>query len=154
MQRKGQSAMEFLMTYGWAILVVLIAIGALAYFGILNPAKFLPSQCALFPGISCSTFKVTGTVATFIIQNGAGSTLGDLNITISNPNQGNCGTITSTTANFSDGATSTHTITCASGSYGTTGDRFKADLNISYYEGTGSNKIYHIKKGSLVTQIE
>ena len=28
--RKGQAAMEFLMTYGWAILVVLAAIGALA----------------------------------------------------------------------------------------------------------------------------
>ena len=30
--RKSQAAMEFLMTYGWAILVVLVAIGALAYF--------------------------------------------------------------------------------------------------------------------------
>jgi len=29
-QKKGQAAMEFLMTYGWAILVVLIVIGALA----------------------------------------------------------------------------------------------------------------------------
>ena len=28
------------MTYGWAILVVLIAIGALAYFGILNPKNY------------------------------------------------------------------------------------------------------------------
>ncbi len=30
--KKGQGAMEFLMTYGWAILVVLVAIGALFYF--------------------------------------------------------------------------------------------------------------------------
>lgn len=29
--------MEFLMTYGWAILVVLIAILMLAYFGVLSP---------------------------------------------------------------------------------------------------------------------
>ena len=28
--------MEFIMTYGWAILVVLIAVGGLAYFGVLN----------------------------------------------------------------------------------------------------------------------
>lgn len=28
--------MEFLMTYGWAILVILVAIGALAYFGVLK----------------------------------------------------------------------------------------------------------------------
>jgi hypothetical protein len=31
--KKGQETMEFLMTYGWAILIVLIAIGALIYFG-------------------------------------------------------------------------------------------------------------------------
>lgn len=29
------------MTYGWAILVVLAAIAALAYFGVLSPDKFL-----------------------------------------------------------------------------------------------------------------
>jgi hypothetical protein len=33
--RKGQIAYEFLMNYGWAILVVIAAIGALAYFGVL-----------------------------------------------------------------------------------------------------------------------
>jgi len=37
--RKGQAAMEFLMTYGWAILVVLVVIGALAYFGVLSPSS-------------------------------------------------------------------------------------------------------------------
>jgi len=32
MSKKGQSTMELLMTYGWAVLVVLVAIGALLYF--------------------------------------------------------------------------------------------------------------------------
>jgi hypothetical protein len=41
------------MTYGWAILVVLAAIGALAYFGVLNPSNFLPNKCVASPGISC-----------------------------------------------------------------------------------------------------
>jgi len=31
---------DFMMVYGWAILVVLVAIGALAYFGIFNPENF------------------------------------------------------------------------------------------------------------------
>ena len=43
-QKKGQAAMEFLMTYGWAILVVLLAIGALAYFGVLSPQNLLPER--------------------------------------------------------------------------------------------------------------
>ena len=41
MHKKSQAAMEFLMTYGWAILVVLVAIGALAYFGVLSPCSQL-----------------------------------------------------------------------------------------------------------------
>lgn len=56
--RKGQAAMEFLMTYGWAILVVLAAIGALAYFGILSPGNFLPSSFTMSSGISAGEFKL------------------------------------------------------------------------------------------------
>ncbi len=44
MNKRAQAAMEFLMTYGWAILVVLLAIGALAYFGVLSPQKLLPER--------------------------------------------------------------------------------------------------------------
>ena len=50
MKSKGQAAMEFLMTYGWAILVVLIAVGALAYFGLLSPDKLLTERCVITPG--------------------------------------------------------------------------------------------------------
>ena len=44
MEKRAQAAMEFLMTYGWAVLVVLLAIGALAYFGVLSPQKLLPER--------------------------------------------------------------------------------------------------------------
>jgi len=53
MRKKAQAAMEFLMTYGWAILVVLIVISALAYFGVLNPQQFLPQKCQFSTGIVC-----------------------------------------------------------------------------------------------------
>ena len=38
MQPKGQAATEFLMTYGWALLLIFIAMGALYYMGIFEPA--------------------------------------------------------------------------------------------------------------------
>jgi hypothetical protein len=53
MNRKGQAAMEFLMTYGWAILVVIAAIAALAYFGVLDPARLLPERCQFPAGMDC-----------------------------------------------------------------------------------------------------
>ena len=43
--KKSQAALEFLTTYGWAFLIILIMIGALSYFGILSPSKLLPNRC-------------------------------------------------------------------------------------------------------------
>ncbi len=40
MSMKAQSAMEYLMTYGWAILIVIIVAAALYALGIFNPATY------------------------------------------------------------------------------------------------------------------
>ena len=69
---KGQAAMEFLMTYGWAILVVLIVIGALAYFGVLSPSTLLPEKCTFPVSLSCLDHSVTQTYIAVSLQNGAG----------------------------------------------------------------------------------
>ena len=58
-QKRAQAAMEFLLTYGWAILVVLAVIGALGYFGVLNPSALLPEKCVFGPGMICSDFRAT-----------------------------------------------------------------------------------------------
>lgn len=55
--KRSQAALEFLMTYGWAILMMLIVIGALAYFDVLNPENFLQPKCSFPAGIiSCSAY--------------------------------------------------------------------------------------------------
>lgn len=75
MMRKAQAAMEFLMSYGWALLVVMAAIGALAYFGVLSPEKYIPESCVLEQGVGCADFKVTQTDVTLYLQNGMGKHL-------------------------------------------------------------------------------
>jgi hypothetical protein len=70
---KGQAALEFMMTYGWAILVVLAAIGALSYFGILNPARFTPDTCLASSGFACPGKPIVNdTSIMFSIVNGLG----------------------------------------------------------------------------------
>lgn len=60
MDKKGQAAMEFLMTYGWAILVVLVAIGALAYFGFFDKT-FISCNCGKL-GLECVDYaEIDGT---------------------------------------------------------------------------------------------
>ncbi len=53
--KKAQAAMEFLMTYGWAILIILIALGVLFYLGVFNPKT--PSTCIAAAPLSCTDIK-------------------------------------------------------------------------------------------------
>lgn len=56
--KRAQAAMEFLMTYGWAILIILVAIAALAYFGVLNPTRYVANRCVLPVPMACDDFVV------------------------------------------------------------------------------------------------
>jgi hypothetical protein len=57
LRRKSQAALEFLTTYAWAFLVILLTLGALYYFGIFDFGKFLPQKC-LFPSqFECLAFS-------------------------------------------------------------------------------------------------
>ena len=42
--RKGQTALEYLITYGWAILVILVVLAVLWYYGIFNPSGYAGEQ--------------------------------------------------------------------------------------------------------------
>jgi len=141
--RKAQAAMEFLMTYGWAILVVLAAIAALAYFGVLSPERLLPEKCTIAPGIACVSSKVESTQTTLVLSNGLGRT-----ITITSLSVGNCsGTFTQDMMSGSD-----FTFLITGCSNGVTKDRFKGDITVGYTEkDTGMTKT---KFGSITTKIE
>ena len=73
--KRAQAAMEFLMTYGWAILVVLIVVGALAYFGVLNPQNLIPEKCVFPTMLTCQDYIITpgasGAISVKLV-NGAG----------------------------------------------------------------------------------
>ena len=75
---KAQAAMEFLMTYGWAILIVLIVLAALFFLGVFSPQ--LGSSCvAVAPFTTCELKLVTGTTAnanTIVLLYPAGSATG------------------------------------------------------------------------------
>jgi hypothetical protein len=56
--RSAQAAVEFLSTYGFALLGLLITLGAINYFGFFNPSTLRSSDC-LFPrGIECRDYII------------------------------------------------------------------------------------------------
>jgi len=58
--------MEYLMTYGWAILVIAVVLGALYSLGIFNGANFLGGSCVAAPGYLCTNPTLgTGGILSF-----------------------------------------------------------------------------------------
>ncbi|MGC8662683.1 MAG: LamG-like jellyroll fold domain-containing protein, partial [Candidatus Micrarchaeia archaeon] len=61
---KAQSAMEYLMTYGWAILIIAVVLAALFQLGVFNANNFAPKA----PPGSCQVFRPNGPKTTFDIN--------------------------------------------------------------------------------------
>jgi len=61
---KAQSAMEYLMTYGWAILIISVVLAALFQLGVFNPMTFAPKA----PPGSCQVFRPDGPYTTSFIN--------------------------------------------------------------------------------------
>jgi len=146
--RKSQAAMEFLMTYGWAILVVLVAIGALAYFGVLSPDKFLPAKCQLPAGIACTDFKVEPTQVTIVLRNGLGFDIGDASNPVTVAVSG-CTTPDTTPNSIANGGQESYTVT---GCTITSGGKFSGNVNVSYYN--VDTKLSHKVQGTLTGRAE
>jgi len=148
MEKKSQAAMEFLMTYGWAILVVLIAIGALSYFGILSPDRFLPMRCTLPSGIACIDHEVTDVFgpgngeAYIVIRNGLGYNMETISIAASGCTGG------TTESLIKNGESQ---ILTATGCTVTSGEKYSGQINITYTN--ADSKIQHNSVGTLHTRV-
>ncbi len=55
-----QSAMEYLTTYSWAILIIAIVFAALFALGVFSPLNFISTQCVLPAGFSCTSIFLSG----------------------------------------------------------------------------------------------
>ena len=55
---RGQSAIEYLTTYGWAVLILLVVIAALFWLGVINPKSVLQSSCLLPADMSCRAYII------------------------------------------------------------------------------------------------
>ncbi|MBN2141761.1 hypothetical protein JW711_00375 [Candidatus Woesearchaeota archaeon] len=74
--RQGQAAFEYIVTYGWAILAAIIAIGALSYFGFISPSNLIPNRCNFGKQLECQDYQIqndgTGAVVRLNFRNNFG----------------------------------------------------------------------------------
>jgi len=132
--------MEFLMTYGWAIIIILIAVGALWYLGVFRTSTV--NRCEIEAPFSCGEVRLAdGTPDTLTFTMAAGQISGDstnnkINSVIIN---GQDCTSTLSRTNFIDTADATkdaryskQIFTCTLADAGGVGDKFSGLVGITY----------------------
>ena len=86
---KGQSALEYMMTYGWAILIIVIVAVILYSMGIFNPRASVTASSSGFSPFAASAAICSGTQTTVAFSVGGlpdGATSAKLlNLTLSSP---------------------------------------------------------------------
>jgi hypothetical protein len=96
-KKKSQAALEFLTTYGWAFIVILTAIGAMTYLGVLNPIIFIPDKCFFGTDFECKDSRLVISQSTndhfadFILVNSIGDTIAVTSVNCTFPNKEDVG---------------------------------------------------------------
>ena len=150
MERKGQAAMEFLMTYGWAILAAVIAIGVLVYFGVFSPSRLVPETCVLSAPLGCNNDKAvvdnSANQVQLFIANG-----GDADITITNMDITGCNAaFVPTVPTLKVGEELQYNVGCTP-AVGSVGTQFKGTITVTYNKGTGTRDM--TSTGSIARKI-
>lgn len=133
MSKKGQAAMEFLMTYGWAILAAIIAIGVLAYFGVFSPGRFVSDNYVVNAPFNIRAGQVNSVDQEIHLEilNGAGES-----VTVDSIEVTNCATITPASAHPTGSFVTYDVGPCLPAV--AAGETFRGDIKITYKKAGGS----------------
>jgi len=151
--RKGQGAMEYLMTYGWAILVVMIVGVVLWQLGIFGGGPGAVNTASGFGKIKPMepSIKYTGTTLAFSIMNGVGQGVVDANISAA---AGDCTTAASSVPQdlgssgvMGAGEVSAESITACTSK--TSGQSFSTTLTVNYVVTVAGTDITHTETGTI-----
>ena len=137
-KKKGQVALEFLMTYGWAFLIILVVIGAFVYFDVLNPQRSIGGRCTFSPGLNCNAYQITSDAVVFEVRNELGRTIDEIvsvEIKETSPVPTDSYDINCATIDPSETIASNmmFTVTCDGTDVDLeVGDRFQGDIRVKY----------------------
>ena len=157
---KAQAALEFLTTYGWAFLIIIIMIGTLAYFGILNPSKILPDRCSIGSEFECKDYQISATANTFKIKlkNNAGEpiTIQSIDFSSESATQYTCpDQVPSNPTAWKSGEIVDFTWSnCNSAAAGiVAGEKGKIYIKIKYYSVTSGSNYVHEVNGEVFSTV-
>lgn len=157
---KSQSAMEYLMTYGWSILIIAVVLGTLYTLGVFSAFNLGPSTCVSSTGFLCQnptinnagalsfTFGYVGTAPLNITEIGcsSGSYFNSSKLSWSGISA----------MQLQSGGTTTVYLPCNGGSSTILGTPFSGTIWVQYNIGNNLNQIEQIGviKGDATTQAQ
>ena len=146
--KKAQAALEYLVTYGWAILIILVVGLVLWQMGIFNRIS-TPPNCVGFSQITPLDWKASGNELTLLLTNEAGT---KLNLTgVSASVFGTPCNTNSTTADLRPGQ-SRMVVLSGCGGLPNTGEYYRANITIVYRHTTSG--ITHNSIGTCWGDVE
>jgi hypothetical protein len=95
LNKKGQGALEYLMTYGWALLVIVVVGAALFALGVLNPSTYTQKSCRGFNFFQYQDQQMSTTAFRLQLLNGA-NPVAITNMAVINGGNGDLGALTIT----------------------------------------------------------
>ncbi len=148
--KKAQGALEFLITYGWAFVVVLVLVGAMASTGVVTPEQLQPDKCVSPPGFSCEAHSISENEQNFKFKNKLGHSINIKNSSLA------VGASDSSSACSSQsniiGADEDFLITCNNQGL-KDGEKVKSELEITYYKSSSDESFAKSVKASIVSQV-
>lgn len=149
MKKKGQAAMEFLMTYGWAILAAVIVVGVLWYI-IGDPGNLVGNKFAMSSPLVANAMSVSTTGFILEFRNGAGEqiTVSQIQITGGCHTAGAVAAVTDPSP-LANGALGNLTTACTA----TLGSDTKLNGDVTIYYTKGAGNIIQQATGSINAQV-
>ena len=133
--KKAQAAMEFLTTYGWAILILLIVIVALANLGVFKGPR-TPAVCVATAPISCTDVKISGTTLELRMSAVGTYSVNPIITGVSGNIAGTAFSGATTPTTIPSGSTAiTHTLGAAAQS----GQKFQGNVTVTYTLESGTS---------------
>ena len=89
-KRKGQSALEFLMTYGWAMMMLMAVVGGLLYVVIPHPKSLTTNKCIFGAAMSCMGVQLSHDYLSVTLRNGVGQSVYNISAKVTMPMNLDC----------------------------------------------------------------
>ena len=154
---RAQAAIEFLTTYGWAVVIMLSVMTVMFYLGFFSPTTVAPKSCVFPAGLSCSGYRISdgGNLTLVLVQN-TGYTINITGIACGESDNAAAEPIAGGVRVY-NGEMVTLTATCTTGIDGSStppgeGKYFKGNIFI-WYTNEGTN-LDHKSAGEISYRVE